>query len=157
MAAKSKPDMFRIERSTTIKAPPERIFPLIEDFRHWQSWSPYEKRDPAMTKTHSGAQSGQGAIYEWAGRKAGVGRMEILEASPPSRVLIKLDFSKPMKAHNHAEFMLGPQADSTRVTWAMYGPKTLLSNIMGMFFSMDKLVGKDFEKGLANLKALTEP
>lgn len=150
------PDMFRIERSATINAPPERIFPLIEDFRHWGSWSPYEKRDPAMTRTHSGAQSGKGAVYEWAGKKAGVGRMEILEAPAPSKVLIKLDFSRPMKAHNHAEFRLEPQGDGTRVIWAMYGPKTLLSNIMGMFFSMDKLVGKDFEKGLANLKAVAE-
>ena len=154
--AQSKPDMFRIERSAIINAPPERIFPLIEDFHHWGSWSPWEKRDPAMTRTHSGPQSGRGAVYEWSGRKAGAGRMEILEAPAPSKVLIKLDFSKPMKANNHAEFRLDPQGDGTRVTWAMYGPKTLISSIMGIFFNMDKLVGKDFEKGLASLKAIAE-
>lgn len=155
--AATKPDTFRVQRETSIKAPPEKIFALITDFRNWESWSPYEKRDPAMKRTLSGTSSGKGAVYEWAGdSNVGAGRMEIMDAPSPSRVVIKLDFSKPFEAHNIAEFTLEPKGDATSVTWAMHGPNPYFAKVMHTFFSMDSMVGKDFEAGLANLKAITE-
>ena len=121
--AATKPDTFRVERTKRIQAPPERVFALINDFRRWGAWSPYEKLDPAMKKVQSGAASGVGAVYEWAGnRKAGEGRMEIVDASAPSKVRIKLDFYKPFEGHNVAEFTLEARGGTTNVTWAMYGP-----------------------------------
>jgi uncharacterized protein YndB with AHSA1/START domain len=155
--AATKPDTFRVQRAASIKAPPEKIFPLISDLHSWGAWSPWEKLDPAMKRTHSGAASGKGAVYEWAGNgEVGAGRMEIVEASPPSAVKIKLDFLKPFEAHNFAEFTLEPKGDTTNVTWAMYGPNNYVSKLMSVFFSMDSMVGKRFESGLANLKAATE-
>jgi hypothetical protein len=152
-----KPDAFRVERKASIKAPPEKIYPLINDFHQWGSWSPWEKLDPALKRTHSGAASGQGAVYEWEGnKKVGQGRMEIMEASPPSKITIKLDFLKPFEAHNTAEFTLAGQSDSTTVTWVMLGQQPYLFKVMSLFFSLDKMIGKDFEAGLANLKSLTE-
>ncbi len=155
--AATKPDTFRVERSTTIKAPPEKIFPLINDFHNWGAWSPWEKMDPAMKRTHSGAASGKGAVYEWQGNsKVGAGRMEILESSPPSRIRIKLDFIEPFEGHNTAEYTLDGKGGSTTVTWAMYGPANFMSKLMQVFVSMDSMVGKDFEAGLANMKAVAE-
>lgn len=155
--ATTKPDTFRVERTTTIKAPPEKVFALIDDFHRWTTWSPYENKDPDMKRTHSGAASGKGAIYEWDGNKnVGKGRMEVTESSPPSRIVIKLDFLAPFEAHNTAEFTLQAQGDSTQVTWAMYGPANYVSKLMTVFFSMDKMVGDDFAIGLANLKAAAE-
>jgi len=158
--AATKPDTFRVQRAASIKAPPDKIFPLINDLHSWGAWSPWEKLDPAMKRTHSGAASGKGAVYEWEGNgEVGAGRMEIVAASPPSAVRIKLDFLKPFEAHNFAEFTLEPKGDATNVTWAMYGPNTYVSKLMSVFFSMDSMdsmVGKYFESGLANLKAATE-
>jgi uncharacterized protein YndB with AHSA1/START domain len=155
--AATKPDSFRVQRTASIKAPPEKIFPLISDLKRWNAWSPWEKLDPAMKRTHSGAASGKGAVYEWAGNgEVGAGRMEIVAAAPPSALKIKLDFLKPFEAHNFAEFTLEPNGDGTNVTWAMYGPNTYVSKLMSVFFSMDSMVGKYFETGLANLKAATE-
>jgi uncharacterized protein YndB with AHSA1/START domain len=155
--AATKPDTFRIQRATTVKAPPEKIFPLINDFHQWGTWSPYETRDPAMKRTYSGAESGKGAIYAWHGNKnVGSGRMEILEASAPSKIVIKLDFFIPFEAHNTAEFTMLPQGDATNVTWFMRGPAPFMSRLMQVFINFDKMVGKDFEIGLANLKRLTE-
>jgi uncharacterized protein YndB with AHSA1/START domain len=151
--AATKPDAFRIQRSTSINAPPERVFGLINDFHNWGAWSPWEKMDPALKRTYSGAPSGKGAVYEWEGnKKVGKGRMEIKEASPPSKVVIKLDFLKPFEAHNTAEFTMERQGDSTHVTWLMHGRQPYMIKVMSTFFSMDKMVGKDFETGLANLK-----
>jgi uncharacterized protein YndB with AHSA1/START domain len=155
--AATKPDTFQVQRAASIKAPPEKIFPRINDLHSWGAWSPWEKLDPAMKRTHSGAASGKGAVYEWEGNgEVGAGRMEIVEASPPSAVKIKLDFLKPFEAHNFAEFTLEPKGDTTHVTWAMYGPNNYVSKLMSVFFSMDSMVGKSFETGLANLKAATE-
>jgi hypothetical protein len=153
----TKPDSFRVERSTSVQAPPEKLFELIGDFHRWGSWSPWEKLDPAMKKTYSGAASGPGAVYAWAGNgKAGEGRMEIVSAVPYSRIAIKLDFLKPFEGHNTAEFTMDPKAGATKVTWAMYGPQSYMLKVMSLFFSMDAMVGKDFEEGLAKMKAIAE-
>jgi len=155
--AATKPDTFRVQRSIAIKAPPEKIFPHINDLHAWQAWSPYEKKDPAMRRTLSGAPAGQGAVYEWNGNKnVGQGRMEILESAPPGRVLIKLDFIRPIEGHNTAEFTLAPQGDTTTVTWAIFGPSPLIHKVMGMVFNLDRMIGDDFAAGLASLKTLAE-
>ncbi len=155
--AATKPDTFRVQRVASIQAPPERIFAFIDDFHSWGSWSPWEKLDPAMKRTHSGPANGKGATYAWDGTdKVGAGRMEITESSPSSRLTIKLDFARPMEAHNIAEFTLEPKGNSTNVTWAMYGPSPYLAKLMTVFVSMDSMVGKDFETGLANLKTVAE-
>ena len=154
--AATRPDSFRLERQTVIKAPPEKIFANLVDFNKWGAWSPWEKLDPQMKRTHSGAGSGKGASYAWAGDKVGAGSMEILDATPSSSVKIKLDFTKPFEAHNLVDFTLVPQGDSTQVTWAMYGPMAFINKLFGVFMSMDKMVGKDFEAGLADLKAVSE-
>jgi carbon monoxide dehydrogenase subunit G len=155
--ATTRPDTFSVQRTETIKAPPDKIFPLINDFHSWPSWSPWEKLDPAMQRTHSGATAGQGAAYAWVGNsKVGEGRMEILASVPSSKISIKLDFIKPFEGHNTADFTLQPQGDSTQVTWVMYGPAPYVTKLMGVFVSMDKLIGKDFEAGLANMKSAAE-
>jgi len=138
--AATRPDTFRVERSISIKALPEKIFPLINDFREWEPWSPWEKIDPAVKRSYSGAVNGESAIYEWSGNKnLGQGRMKIIESSPAAKVIIKIDFIKPFEAHN-----------------TMYGPCPYISKLMGIFFSMDKMVGRKYEEGLENLKALSE-
>jgi uncharacterized protein YndB with AHSA1/START domain len=155
--AATLPDDFRVQRSTAIKAPPEKIFALINDFHRWDGWSPWEKMDPAMKRTFSGAPAGKGAAYAWQGdRKVGEGRMEIVEASAPSKVAIKLDCLKPFEAHNTATFTLEPKGESTNVTWAMDGPSPYVAKLIGVFVSMDKMIGNDFETGLANMKAAAE-
>ena len=155
--ASTKPDTMHYQRSASIKAPPEKIFPLINDFHRWGTWSPYETRDPAMKRIFSGQPEGKGSVYEWDGDKnVGKGRMEITEVSAPSKVTIKLDFIKPFEGHNVAEFVLEPRGDSTNVTWTMRGPSPYIAKLMSVFFSMDSMIGRDFEAGLANLKAAAE-
>jgi carbon monoxide dehydrogenase subunit G len=155
--AGTKPDVFRVQRVANIKAPPEKIFPFINDLHRFGAWSPYEKKDPAMKRSFSGPESGKGAVYEWDGDKnVGKGRMEISDTSPPSKVTIRLDFLRPFEAHNMVEFTLAAKGDYTDVTWAMQGPTPYLAKIMHVFFDMDSMVGKDFEAGLANLKSITE-
>ncbi len=150
-------DTYTVERSVTIEAPPERIYEQIADFRNWTSWSPWEEVDPDLQRTYSGADSGTGAVYRWSGnRKAGRGRMEITDATEPSRVRIDLVFEKPWKARSETLFTIQPDGSGSRVTWTMTGQKTRMTKVMGIFTSMDKLVGPDFEKGLARLKATTE-
>jgi len=152
-----RPGVFRIERSASIEASLERIFPFINDFHRWTAWSPWEKMDPALKRTYSGPNEGKGARYAWEGNnKVGMGSMEITESSPPGRIVIKLDFIKPFEGHNIAEFTLVPGAGSTTVSWAMHGPVPYIGKVMHLFFSMDKLVGRQFEEGLANLKAAAE-
>jgi len=155
--AATKPNDFRVERRLAIKAPAEKIYAQIADLKAWQAWSPYEKKDPAMKRTLSGAPSGKGAVYEWDGNKnVGAGRMEVIEASAPSKVAIKLDFLKPFEGHNTAEFTILPQGDATDVTWVMHGPAPFISRLMQVFMNIERMIGKDFEIGLANLKRLTE-
>jgi uncharacterized protein YndB with AHSA1/START domain len=155
--AATKPGTFSVRRAISIHAPAEKIFPLINDFNQWKSWSPYENKDPAMKRSYSGAASGKGAVYGWEGNKnVGSGRMEILDASTPSKIVIKLDFFTPFEGHNTAEFTLLPQGDGTSVTWLMHGPASLVSKVMQVFMNLDNMIGKDFEAGLVNLKNLTE-
>lgn len=155
--ATRKPDTFHVTRAIRIAAPAERIFPLIDNFHQWVAWSPYETRDAAMKRSYDGAQSGKGAVYAWDGNKnVGTGRMEILESSAPSKIVIKLDFLKPFEGHNTAEFTMLPQGDATNVTWTMYGPAVFMSKLMQVFMNLDHMIGRDFETGLANLKRLTE-
>lgn len=155
--AATRPDTFRVARTTAISASPEKIFAFIGDFRKWPAWSPYEKMDPAMTRVMSGPATGVGSVYEWNGnKKVGQGRMEVIQAAPPAKITIKLDFFKPFEAHNTAEFVIEPKGGASNVTWAMHGPSPFMIKVMGIFFNMDKMVGKDFEAGLANLKAASE-
>lgn len=155
--AAGRPGTFRLERSTTVNAPPEKVFPHLENFRGWEAWSPWEGLDPDLKRRHSGASSGRGAIYDWEGNKqVGTGRMEVLEAEAPHRLLIQLDFLKPFEAHNRAEFTLERRGNTTHLTWAMFGPQAFPMKVMSLFVSMDSMVGKDFEKGLARLKAVAE-
>ena len=155
--ASTRPDSFRVERSTAMNAPPEKIFPYIEELKRWAEWSPYESRDPAMKRTHSGAGSGKGAVYEWDGNDSvGKGRMEIVDSRPPNKVTIKLDFLKPFEGHNMAELTVEPKGGQTIVTWAMYGPSTFMTKLIGTFMDMDDMIGRDFAAGLAKLKTVVE-
>jgi len=155
--AATRPARFRVQRTAVIKAPAPKIFALINDLRSFNNWSPYEKKDPGIRGNYSGPASGVGAAYAWDSRKVGRGRMEITAAEAPRSLTMELDLLKPFKAHNTAEFTLQPQGDElTIVTWAMHGPSPYLSRLNGVVFSLDTLIGRDFEAGLANLKALTE-
>lgn len=158
--AGTRPDTFRIERSIRIAAPIVQVAELIDDFHEWSKWSPWEHIDPTMQRTYSGAEAGVGAIYAWEGTgKVGAGRMEITEmrsGSERSVISIKLDFFKPFKASNTAEFLLKPTDSGTDLNWAMFGPSPFMSKVMGVFMDMDKMVGKDFEAGLESLKKHAE-
>lgn len=155
--ASTRPDSFRVERSTAMNAPPEKIFPYVEGLKRWTAWSPYEGRDPGMKRAYSGAESGKGAVYEWDGNdNVGKGRMEIVDSTPPHRVVIKLDFLKPFEGHNMAELTVEPKGGQTIVTWAMYGPSTFMTKLIGTFMDMDDMIGRDFAAGLAKLKAVVE-
>ncbi|MEW6632922.1 MAG: SRPBCC family protein [Pseudomonadota bacterium] len=155
--AATRANDFVVSRSASIKAPAETIFPLINDFRRWPEWSPYEKLDPDMKRTLSGAEAGKGAAYAWEGNgKAGTGRMEITGSVPSSLVSLKLDFEKPFRANNTVDFTLAPSGDATTITWAMRGARPFVAKLMGLVMDFDRLIGKDFEAGLANLKRVTE-
>lgn len=155
-ASTTRPDTFTYSRSTRIDAPAEMIAPLISDFKRWTTWSPYEHRDPNLKRTYSGNPSGVGSIYAWEGNKnVGSGRMEILE-STPRNIRIQLDFFAPFKANNLAEFTLTPQGSATEVVWAMTGKNVLIGKVMSVFMDMDKMLGTDFETGLANMKTAAE-
>jgi hypothetical protein len=155
--AATKPDSFSVQRATVINAPADKVFPLIADFHEWRKWSPWEDRDPELKRTYGGAERGKGAIYAWEGNKnVGSGRMEILEANSPSLVKIQLDFLKPFEAHNIAEFTMLPQGSATNLSWVMRGPAPFMSKVMQVFMSFDKMIGKDFEAGLAKIKSNAE-
>lgn len=150
-------DTYTVERSTTIGAPASSVYEQIADFHNWPAWSPWEELDPNMDKTYSGTESGTGAEYSWSGnRQAGQGSMKINEAVDSSKVEISLEFLKPFKSSSITSFDLQPEGDGTKVTWTMVGPNTLMLRVMGIFRSMDKMIGPDFEKGLAKLKQVAE-
>jgi hypothetical protein len=151
-----KPGDFRVARSAHINAAPDKILSLLDDFHQWPSWSPWEKMDPELSRTHSGAQSGVGAVYSWSGnKKVGQGRMEITDVTP-SQVDIDLEFIAPWKARNKTVFKLTPENGGTAVNWIMTGKSPFMFKLMGLFMNIDKMVGKDFEQGLANLKSIAE-
>ena len=153
----TRPDAFRIERSATIAAPPAAVFTLVNDFHQWARWSPWEKLDPQMQKTFEGAPAGVGASLHWSGnKKAGEGRMTITESKPEERVVTALQFIRPFAAHNVSEFALAPGPGGVAVTWAMTGRNNFMLKAFGLFANMDKMIGKDFEEGLANLKRVAE-
>jgi uncharacterized protein YndB with AHSA1/START domain len=148
---------YTVERSATIDAGPSEVFAQVVDFHRWPAWSPWEDIDPDMRRTYDGPESGVGSTYSWSGnRKAGEGRMEIVRAEEPSSVVIDLRFVKPFKSTTVTTFTFEPSGPGTRVTWTMTGPRTFATKVMGLFTSMDKLVGKDFERGLARLKGVVE-
>lgn len=154
--ASSKPDEFKIERSIIVAAPPEKVLPLLNDLRAWQTWSPWAKKDPHAKSEFSGAATGVGSAFAWDGDKnVGKGRMEIVEATE-RQVAYKLDFEKPFEGHNRAEISLEPTGNGTTVRWVMTGPDPLIAKVMCSFFDRDKMVGRDFEQGLASIKAIAE-
>lgn len=154
--AASKPDTFAVQRSTIIAAPPEQIFPLIDDLHAQSAWSPFEK-DPAMKRTHSGPARGPGAVYAWDGnRQVGAGQIAITDSKPPSKVVLSLKMLRPFKADNVVEFTLDRVGAGTRVTWAMRGRSPFMAKVMSLFMTCDAMVGKQFDEGLARLKNLVE-
>ena len=163
MRSNSQSDIISIQRSISINEPPAKVFALINDFRCWQIWSPWEKLDPLMDRFFSDNAAGQGATYAWKG-KAGTGHMEIITSSEATQIIIHLEIIKPFAAHNRVEFTLqtsdsayDPASDQiTVLTWGMHGPKPYLAKLIGIFFNMDKFLAKDLDKGLKNLKALAE-
>jgi hypothetical protein len=152
----TRPNDFRIERSASIAAPPDVVFSIINDLRKWNRWSPYDKRDPHMKKTLEGPSAGPGAIYTWNGNsEVGEGRLTIIESKPGQLVSMKLEFSRPFKATNQVNFKLVPSDGGTRVSWIMDGKNNFMTKAFSLFMNMDKMVGTDFEHGLANLAMVT--
>ncbi|WP_035608954.1 SRPBCC family protein [Haloferula sp. BvORR071] len=152
-----QPADFKIERSTTINAPAATVFAQVNDFHKWEVWSPWAKLDPNMKTTYEGPAAGPGAKYSWVGdSKVGEGRMTIVDSRAPELVKIKLEFLKPMAATNDTEFSFRPEGNRTKVTWTMSGKNGFMSKAFGLFMNMDKMVGGDFEKGLAQMKFAAE-
>jgi hypothetical protein len=144
----------RVVRTASMAAPAQVLFGLVNDFRRWEAWSPWEKLDPALERTYDGAPAGSGAIYSWIGNnQVGEGRMTIMESQPNDLIRIKLEFFKPFAATNTAEFTFKPEGDRTRVTWSMFGEKNFLSKAIGLFMNMDKMIGDNFEQGLAQMES----
>lgn len=155
--AAMKPNKFRVERSIDIAAPASKIFPYFEDLKQQRHWSPYDQKDPDMKRVYSGAEKGAGQVYEWDGnREIGAGRQEITSTTPNEKVEAKIDFYRPMQVSNRIEFLLKPATSGTKATWAIFGPMPFMSRIMSVFMSFDRMVGNEFEKGLLQLKALSE-
>lgn len=153
----TRPDAFSVQRSATINAPAERIYPHIADFHQWAEWSPWAKLDPKMVTTFSGAPAGVGAVYEWTGNDdVGKGKMAIIDVKEPQKIAIKLDFLEPFAASNDTSFELQPTAAGTTVTWRMSGKNDFMGKAFSLFMDMDGMIGKDFEKGLASLKGIVE-
>jgi len=152
-----QPSDFRIERSTTISAPPADVFPHVNDFHAWEAWSPWEKLDPSMTRTYEGPPTGTGSIYSWVGdANVGEGRMSITESQPNDLIKIKLEFIKPFAGTNAVDFNFKPEGDQTLVTWTMNGQYSFIPKAMNLVMNMDKMIGDSFESGLAQLKSVVE-
>jgi hypothetical protein len=154
--ASRKPDEFRVTRSAVINASPAAVFEHVDDLEKWQAWSPWAKLDPNAKTSFEGPKAGVGAKFSWVGKKTGQGTMTILDSTPFSFVRFKLEFLKPMKATNTAEFTFASEGQSTRVTWTMYGPATLFSKVVDLFMNCGKMCSDQFDSGLANLKAIVE-
>lgn len=157
VVAAMQPAEYTVTRTTTIAAPPATVFAHVNDFHKWEAWSPWAKLDPACKNTFEGPTAGKGAIFKWAGNSdVGEGKMEIAESKPDERVLMKLDFVKPFESSCDTEFTFKPEAGQTAVTWTMTGKKNFVSKAFCLFMSMDKMVGGDFERGLASMKEVAE-
>ena len=154
--AAARPDTFRVQRSVSVNAPPAKIHLLINDMRRFNSWNPYAKKDPDMKGTYRGPEAGPGAAFDFAGKKSGTGRIEVVGPASATGVSMRLDMTEPFEGHNRVEFLLVPEGATTRVTWAMHGPSPYLSKLVGVFLDMDTMIGRDFEAGLADMKALAE-
>jgi hypothetical protein len=152
-----RPSEFRVSRSTTIAASPSSVFDQVNDFHNWEAWSPWAKLDPAMKQTYEGPTAGTGAVYEWSGNKnVGKGRMTLTESRPDELIRIHLEFFKPFRAVNTTEFSFMPQGDRTVVAWSMTGKNNFMAKAVHLFMNMDKMVGGQFEKGLAAMKSIVE-
>jgi hypothetical protein len=152
-----QPSHYRVERTAAIAAPAAVVFAQVNDFHHWEAWSPWAKLDPTMKQTYEGVPSGGGAIYTWAGnKKVGEGRMTLTESHPSDRIRIQLEFVKPFASTCITEFSFRPQGSQTVVTWSMDGENNFIAKAVCLFMNMDKTVGGDFEKGLGQLKSLAE-
>lgn len=152
-----QPSDFRVSRTATIAAPAPVVFAQVNDFRSWTAWSPWAKLDPAMKQTYEGAPAGTGAIYTWVGnREVGEGRMTIVESRPSDLIRVKLDFVKPLAGTSVAEFTFRPEGDRTAVTWTMTGEKNFVAKAIHLVLSMDRMIGDQFEKGLAAMKTVAE-
>ncbi len=152
-----RPSQFRVERAATIAAPPPVVFAQVNDFRKWDAWSPYARRDPAMKKSFEGAPAGVGAVYTWSGNhEVGEGRTTIIESRPHDLIRITLEFVRPFAATNTAEFTFRPEGERTAVTWSLAGRNNFMGKAVGLFMNMDRMVGVDFEKGLARMKSVVE-
>lgn len=155
--AATRPGDFVVTRTAQINAPPEKLEAMVSDFHQWGAWSPWEKIDPGMKRTYGGPASGVGATYAWVGNdKVGSGSMEITKVAPGREVIFDLHFIKPFKADNVGRFTFAPQGAGTKVTWSMSGKNPYVAKLMGLVFNMDQMIGKDFETGLANMKAAAE-
>jgi carbon monoxide dehydrogenase subunit G len=153
----TRPSDFRVTRSTAISAPPAVVFAQVNDFHNWDGWSPWARMDPEMKATYAGPAAGTGAVYSWVGNnKVGEGRMTIMESHPSDLVRIKLEFRKPFAATNAAEFTFQPQGNRTTVTWNMTGKKNFMTKAMGLVMNMDKMIGGQFDQGLAQMKSVAE-
>jgi hypothetical protein len=154
--AAAQPDTFRVERTASINAPADRLYPLINDLHQFNTWNPFEKGDPAAKGEYRGPAVGPGAAYDFYGGKSGKGSISIVNAAPPSSVTMKLDMLEPMEGHNVVEFTIAPRGAAAEVTWAMHGPRPFVSKLIGVFLNMDRMIGSQFEAGLAGLKAKAE-
>ena len=156
LIAASRPDTFRVERTATVKAPPEKLHGLINDMRQFNTWNPYSRKDPAMRAEYQGPASGPGAALLFEGNKdVGKGSLRIVDTAP-QKVTMQLHMLEPFEGRNTVEFILSPLAGATQVTWAMHGPAPYISRLVGVVFDMDRMIGRDFETGLAGLKARAE-
>lgn len=152
-----QPSQFRVARSTTIAAPPPAVFARVNDFHRWEAWNPWGKIDPAMKQNYEGAPAGVGAVYTWVGNnEVGEGRMTIAESRPSELIRVKLEFFKPFVATNTAEFTFKPEGNQTAVSWSMFGDKNFMAKAIHLFMNMDKMIGGQFEKGLASMKSVVE-
>ena len=152
-----QPSDFRVTRSTTISAPPPAVFTQVNDFHKWQAWNPWGKIDPAMKQTYEGATAGTGAIYTWSGNnEVGEGRMTITDSRPNELIRVKLEFFKPFTATNTADFTFKPEGNQTVVSWSMFGDKNFMAKAIHLVMNMDKMIGGQFEKGLADMKSAVE-
>lgn len=155
--AASRPKVMAVQRSALIQAPAEKIHPLINDLHRFNTWNPYEKKDPAIKGSYRGPASGPGAGYDFEGNKdVGKGSIQITGAVVPASVTMELHMIEPMEGRNTIAFTLAPRGEATEVTWAMHGPSPFIARLAGVFFDMDRMIGRDFEAGLANLKSVAE-